>query len=172
MPEWLDAWVNYPGLELWKFVNLFVFILAALVLHRKFGRPVREALRSRGEGIKRELEKARADRDQAIAKLAQVEERLGRLDQEVSTVAAKARAEAEAEKRRIAANAEAEIQKIREQSQREIEAALKAAKHELRSFAAQESVRLAEGIIVKEMRLEDDVRLTGMRVEELGRTGA
>ena len=172
IPEWLDGWINYPGLELWKFVNLFLFILAALLLHWKFGRPIREALRSRGEGIKADLQKARADRDQAVAKLAEVEERLTRLDQEVAVVASRARAEAEAEKQRIAANAEAEIKKIREQSQREIEAAVKTARHDLRAFAAQESVRLAEAIIAKEMRPEDDARLTGTRVEELGRTPA
>lgn len=164
----VDSWVNYPGLELWKFANLFIFIVCAFLLHRRFGRPVREALRSRGEGIKRELERARLERDQAVEKLAEVEERLSRLDTEVKTIAEKARMEAQAERDRIAAMTEAEIVKIREQSQREIDATVKAARQELLAFAAQESVRLAEDILKKEMRADDDVRFTSARVQELG----
>ncbi len=163
-----DSWVNYPGLELWKFVNLFIFIVVAFLLHRRFGRPVREALRSRGEGIKRELELARAERDRAVEKLSEVEERLSLLNTEVTTIGEKATAEARAERERIAAMTDAEILKIREQSQREIEATLKAARLELRAFAAQESVRLAEDILKREMRADDDARFTNLRVQELG----
>ena len=165
-----SPWWNYPGLELWKFVNLLVFIVCALYLHRRFGRPIREALRTRGEGIKRELLRAREERDQAVAKLAEVESRFASLDAEVARVKEKARAEADAEKQRIAAATEQEIAKTREQAKREIEAAGKAARHELRRFAAEESVRLAEEILAREMKAEDDVRLTGLSVEELGRT--
>jgi F-type H+-transporting ATPase subunit b len=162
-------WWNYPGLELWKFVNLFVFIVVALYLHRRFGRPIREALRSRGEGIKRDLLRAREERDQALAKLTEVESRFANLDAEVARVKERARAEAEAEKQRIAAATAEEITKTREQAKREIESAGKAARHELRRFAAEESVRLAEELLKKEMRPEDDVRLTSLSVEELGR---
>jgi len=165
-----NPWWNYPGLELWKFVNLLVFIVCALYLHRRFGRPIREALRSRGEGIKRELLRAREERDQALAKLGEVESRFANLDAEVARVKEKARAEAEAEKQRIAAATGEEIAKTREQAKREIEAAGKAARHELRRFAAEESVRIAEELLEREMSPEDDVRLTSLNVQELGRT--
>ena len=172
LAEGLDTWLNYPGLELWKFVNLFIFILCLYAIHRWKGRPIRESLRSRGETIKRDLETARRERDSAIEKLAQVEERLSLLDAEVKTVAERAREEARAERERIASLTEIEIGKIREQSQREIEATVKAARHELRTFAAQESVRLAEEILKKEIQAEDDVRFTSVRVQELGRPPA
>jgi F0F1-type ATP synthase membrane subunit b/b' len=171
----LDAsnpWWNYPGLELWKFVNLLIFIVLALYLHRRFGRPIREALRSRGEGIKRELLRAREERDQALAKLAEVEARFASLDAEVTTVRERARAEADAEKQRIAAATEEEIAKNREQARREIENAGKVARHELRRFAAETSVRLAEEILEREIGPEDDVRLTSLSVQELGRSRA
>ena len=165
-----SPWWNYPGWELWKFVNLLLFIVCVLYLHHRFGRPIREALRSRGEGIKRELLRARDERDQALAKLAEVESRFSNLDAEVARVTEKARAEAEAEKQRIVAATAAEIAKTREQAKREIESAGKAARQELRRFAAEESVRLAEGLLEREMRPEDDVRLTNLNVQELGRT--
>ena len=162
-------WWNYPGLELWKFVNLAIFIACGLYLHRRFGRPIREALRARSEGIKRELQRAREERDQALAKLAEIEARFEKLEAEVTAVKEKAKAEAEAEKARLTAATESEITKLREQATREIESAGKAARHELRRFAAAESVRIAEEILEKEIRPEDDARLTSLTVNELGR---
>jgi F0F1-type ATP synthase membrane subunit b/b' len=162
-------WWNYPGLELWKFVNLVLFIACGLYLHRRFGRPIREALRARSEGIKRELQRAKEERDLAFAKLAEVEARFKNLDAEVMAVKEKARAEADAEKTRLKAETESEIAKMREQATREIESAGKAARHQLRRFAAEESVRLAEEILEKEIRPEDDARLTSLTVNELGR---
>jgi F-type H+-transporting ATPase subunit b len=170
--EGSTPWWDYPGLELWKFINLFVFIVAALLLHRRFGRPIREALRSRSEAIKRELQKAREERDAALAKLSEVEARFASLDAEVAAVKEKARAEAEAEKARLTSSTEKDIARIREQANREIESAAKAAKHELRRFAAQESVRIAENILRQEIKPEDDARLASRNVEELGRVRA
>ena len=163
-------WANYPGLELWKFFNLFLFIGIAWFLHRRFGRPIREALRQRGEAIKRDLETARAERDQALARLAEVEARFANLDAEVLTIKEKARLEADAETARLQAATEAEIAKIREQAKREIESAGQVARHELRRFAARESVKRAGQILEREIRPEDDARLITLNVEELGRT--
>jgi len=171
-PWWNSPYLNYPGLEVWKFLNLFIFIGVALYLHHRFGRPIREALRSRGERIKSELLRAREERDQALAKLAEVESRFASLEAEVAKVREKARAEAEAEKQRIAAATAEEIAKTREQAKREIEAAGKAARKELRRFAAEESVRMAEELLDREIKPEDDLRLTKRNVEELGRAHA
>ena len=86
IPDSLDAWVNYPGLELWKFLNLLIFLICVLYLHRRFGRPVREALQARGQRIKHDLATAQQERDQALAKLAEVEGRFANLDAEISTI--------------------------------------------------------------------------------------
>lgn len=162
-------WWNYPSLELWKFVNLFVFIVGALYLHRRFGQPVREGLRARRDRIKRELEKARAERDLAYAKLAEVEARFEKLEFEVANIREKTKAEAEAESRRLQAATEQELARIRENAKRELESAGKLAKQELRKFAAQESVRIAEEILSREIKPEDDARLTTLNLQELGR---
>ena len=169
IPEWLDPWVNYPGLELWKFVNLLIFVVCAFYLHRRFGRPIREALRSRGEGIKGELASAQEERDQALAKLSEVETRFAGLDAEIARIQEKANAEGEAERQRIEVAGELEIARIRDQAKREIESAGKAARNELRKFAALESVRLAEEMVKSEMRADDDARITSLSVQQLGR---
>ena len=114
--------------------------------------------------------RAQEERDRALAKLAKVEARFANLDAEIARIREKAGLEAEAEKQRIAAATEAEIAKARELAKREIESAGKTARHELRKFAAAESVRLAEELLKREIRPEDDVRLTTLNVQELGRT--
>ena len=108
------------------------------------------------------------ERDAAVAKLKEVEERLARLDGEVSTIREQAKREAAEERERIAKSTEVEIAKLGDSAKREIESAGKAARHELRNYAAATSVRLAEEIIRREMRPEDDARLLQRNVQELG----
>ncbi|MGH9873421.1 MAG: hypothetical protein ACRD9S_13290 [Pyrinomonadaceae bacterium] len=172
IPEWLNPWINYPGLELWKFVNLLIFVVCALYLHRRFGRPIREALRSRGERIKHELIRAQEERDEALAKLAEVDNRFANLDSEVALIKERAIAEGEGERQRIKLATDEEISRLREQAKKEIESAGKAARHELRRLAALESVRLAEEILRIEISPDDDARLTNQSVNDLGRMGA
>jgi F0F1-type ATP synthase membrane subunit b/b' len=56
---------------------------------------------------------------------------------------------------------------MREQAKREIESAGKTLRHELRQFAAQESIRLAEDILKREIGAEEHTRLTKRSIEEL-----
>lgn len=159
-------WWDYPGLEVWKFFNLFLFVVVMVYFLK---RPLSDGFRSRREGIRRELLMAREERDQALAKLAEVQARLERLDSEVASIKEHALSEAQAERERISRDTEQEILKLQEQSQREILSAGKVAKHELRRFAAQQSVRLAEEIVRREIRSEDDARLIELNVAQLGR---
>ncbi|MBC7933543.1 MAG: ATP synthase F0 subunit B [Rubrivivax sp.] len=159
------AWYNYPGWEAWKFLNLFLFLGVLFYFLR---RPLSESLIARRESIRRELMRAQEERNAALAKLEEVEARLSRLDAELETVRAQSQREAVEEKDRITRTAEEEMRKLREQAQREIESAGKVARHELRRYAAEQSVALAEELIRKDMRVEDDSRLMNDYVEELG----
>ena len=161
-------WWNVPGLEVWKFVNLLVFILVLVYFLR---RPLSEAFRARRASIRRELMRAQEERNAAEAKLEEVNARLSRLDAEVATIREQSAREAEEERERIRIATERETQKLREQAQREIESAGKAARQELREFAAEQSVRLAEEMIRRDMRPEDDTRLIKLEIEELGGAG-
>jgi F0F1-type ATP synthase membrane subunit b/b' len=168
MPHWwtrVDPYLNYPGFEVWKFINLAIFVaFMVFLLRRRTG----EAFRGRREGIKRDLARAREERDAALAKLKEVEERLSRLDTEVAAIHEQQVREAAAERERIAKSTETEIAKLSEQATREIESAGKVAKHELRRFTAEQSVRMAEQMIRREMKPEDDQRLITQNIEELG----
>jgi F-type H+-transporting ATPase subunit b len=159
------SWYNYPGWEAWKFLNLFLFLGVLFYFLR---RPLSESLVARRESIRRELMRAQEERNAALAKLEEVEARLSRLDSEVESVRAQSQREAAEEKERIARATEEELRKLRDQAQREIESAGKVARQELRRYAAEQSTLLAEELIRRDMRAEDDARLMQDYVEELG----
>ena len=162
------SWWNYPGWEVWKFFNLFIFIGFIIYILR---RPLSESLVARREAIKRELGRAQAERSAALSKLAEVEARLTRLDVEVEAIRTQAQMEATEEHDRIIRATEVEMKKLREQAQREVEGTGKAALQELRRYAAEQSVQLAEELIRRDIRIEDDSRLMSDYVESLGGVG-
>lgn len=161
-------WWNKPSFELWRWVNFLIFVIIFIYILR---RPVSEAMRARREGIRRDLMRAQEERNAALSKLEEVEARLVRLDAEMASVREQAEREAAEERERIRRSTEEETRKLREQAQREIESAGKAARQELREFAAEQSVRLAEEMIRRDIKPEDDARLVSLRVEELGGVG-
>ena len=147
-----------------KVVNLFLFIALMVYLLR---RPLSGMLKERKEGIRRDLMRAQEERRAAVAKLEEVEARLSKLDAEVEAVRAQAQREAADERARIEQQTEEDARKLREQARREIESASKAARASLRAYAAEQSVRLAEEMIRREIRPEDDARIVGEYVEDL-----
>jgi F-type H+-transporting ATPase subunit b len=162
----LEPYLDFPGFEAWKFVNLAIFVGIIVYVARRMR--LSDVFRDRRESIQRELAQAQQERDAAVAKLKEVEERLARLDTEVAEISQRSKREAAEERERIARSTETEIAKLGEQAQREIESAGKAARHELRRYTAEQSVRLAEEMIRREMKPEDDARLIDNNIRELG----
>jgi len=160
-------WYNYPGLELWKFLNLAIFLAAGIYVLRK---PINRALLARRDAIQQELVTAQQERDQALARVAEADSLLGRLDEDVRAVQKQANEEAALEKQRIAASTEREIEKLKQQAQREMETADKLARKELRQFLAEKSVQMARESIRSQMQPEDDTALIRENIGELRRT--
>jgi F-type H+-transporting ATPase subunit b len=158
--------MNYPGLELWKFINLAIFLTAGMIMVRK---PITNALASRGAAIKQELARAQAEKDQAGQKLAEAESLLAGVDADVRDIRNHAEQEAEAERQRQTAAAEQEIQRLRAQAAREVDQARKTAHKGLRQFLASRSVEIAKQSVRSELKPEDDLRLIRERIGELGR---
>ena len=160
-------WFNYPGLELWKFLNLAIFTAAGIFILRK---PISQALQSRREAIKQELVTAQQERERALAQVADVDSRLSRLHEDVRAVHKQADEEAKSERERLAAGTEREMEKLKQQSQREIDTAGKLARKELRQFLAQRSIELARESVRNQMRPEDDTALIKENIGDLRRT--
>ena len=94
------SWYNYPGLELWKFLNLAIFLAFGIYIMR---RRISDALGGRREAIKQELIEAQEQKAQALAKMAEADSLLSRLEADVRTVEQQSRKEAESERQRVAA---------------------------------------------------------------------
>ena len=167
IPEWFETWFNYPGLEVWKFLNLAIFTGAGVYVLR---RPISQALATRRGAIQQELITAQLQREQAQARLLEVDNLLSHLDDDVRTVETQAREEAKSERQRIATSTEREIEKLKQQAQREVENAGKLARKELRKFLAEKSVQMARDSIRTQLRPEDDAALIRESIGELRRT--
>ena len=160
-------WFNYPGLELWKFMNLAIFTAAGIFILRK---PISQALMARRGAIQQELVAAQQERERALAQVAEADNRLNRLHEDVRAVHLQADEEARSERARLAAATQSDMDKLKQQSQREIDMAGKLARKELRQFLAQRSIELARESVRNQMRPEDDTALIKENIGDLRRT--
>lgn len=160
-----NTYFNYPGFEAWKFFNLIVFFAVIIYILR---RPLSESFKAKREAIRADLIRAEEERKAALAQLTAAEARLARLDAELAGVREKAAAEADAEKRRILEQTAADINKMREQAQSEIARLSQQARSDLRRYSAEESVRLAEEKIRREITPEKDARLVRENIQSIG----
>ena len=163
--EFYNHYLNYPGFEAWRFFNLAIFVGVIIYLIRK---PLTNAFKTKRETIRAELIKAEEERQAALAQLTATEAKLAQLDAEAQTVRGRAEAEAAAEKSRIVEQTEFEVKKLREQANSEIERKNQIARGELRRFSAEESIRLAEEKIRREMNPEKDARLIKANIQSIG----
>jgi F0F1-type ATP synthase membrane subunit b/b' len=85
----------------------------------------------------------------------------------VAEIRAAAEREAEREAERVRQAAAADAEKIKQMAEREIEGATKSALTELRAFVAEHSVEMAEGIIRREIRPEDDRRMLTEYIDDM-----
>ena len=163
--DWTD-WFNYPGLELWKFLDLAIFLAAGIFILRPL---VTEALAARREAIKQELAQAHEEKIRAEQKIAEADSLLSRLEADVRTIQQQATQEAAAERQRVAASTEREIEKLKERGEREIENATKLARKALREFFAQRSVEHARETVRSRIGAADDRHLIEESIGELRR---
>jgi F-type H+-transporting ATPase subunit b len=134
-------------------------------------RPLAEFFKNRTQSIREQLEEAREARRDAEARLAEMQDRMRNLDQELKEIRSVSEREAEAEYQRLVAEAERDAEKIVARARQEIDGMIRAAHIELKAHAAELSVRLAEEKIREEITDEDRVRLFGQFVSQLGGKG-
>ena len=160
-----EDYLNVPGFEFWKFLNLLVFLGVLYYLLRK---PVSEAFKARREAIRSELIKAEQEKQAALSRLSEIEARLARLEDEKSSILQRARNEAAADKKRESEAAELEIRRLREQVESELMRLTKQTRSELRRFSAEESIRLAEEKLRTRIDNVKDAKLVKASIQEIG----
>jgi len=163
--DFYNRYLNFPGFEAWRFFNLAVFVAIMIYLVKK---PLTNAFKAKRETIRAELIKAEAEKQAAFAQLTATEAKLAGLDAEARAVRGRAEQEAEAEKSRIVEQTEFEANRLREQAASEIERKSRLARLELRRYSAEESIRLAEEKIRREITDETDARLVKASIQSIG----
>jgi F-type H+-transporting ATPase subunit b len=158
-------YLNYPGFEAWKFLNLAIFIAILVYLLKK---PLSTAFKAKREAIRAELVKAEEERQAALAKLTSAEAKLARIESEREEIVEKAQREAAEEKARILREAEEEANRLRGQATSEIERKAQQVRLELRRFSAEESVRLAEQKIKQNINAAKDAELIKANIQSIG----
>ncbi|MBK8148276.1 MAG: hypothetical protein IPN69_22320 [Acidobacteria bacterium] len=161
----VEPYVNYPGFEAWKFLNLGIFIGIMVYLLKK---PLSGAFKAKRETIRAELIKAEEQKQAALAELTATEAKLARLDAEAEEVVARAKEEAAAEKKRIAKETDEETKRLENQATGEIDRKTAQVRVELRRYSAEEAVRLAEEKLKAGINAESDSRLVKAGISAIG----
>jgi F0F1-type ATP synthase membrane subunit b/b' len=160
-----EEYLNIPGFESWKFLNLVLFLAIMFYLVRK---PLSEKFKAKREAIRAELIKAEEEKQAALHKLTAIEAKLAQLDEEKKAVIQKAEQEAAADKKREAEAAENEIKRLAEQADSELARLSNQTRAELRRFSAEESIRRAEEKLRSRIDGPKDAKLVKASISEIG----
>lgn len=163
--EFYNKYLNYPGFEAWKFINLAIFVALMLYFVKK---PLTEAFRAKRDAIRADLIKAEEEKKAALSRFTTAEAKLASLDNERQLILNKAKAEADAEAKRIADAAAFEVSKLQDQTSGEITRLTQLANLELKRFSAEESIRLAEQKLRSKIDANADSNLVKSGIQAIG----
>lgn len=161
----VEPYLNFPGFEFWKFMNLAIFVAILVKLLRK---PLSETFKAKREEIRAELIAAEQAKQAALAQLTSVEGKLAQLEAEKSEILTRAKKEAESEKARIAKEADEEASRLRAQAASDVDRKATQIKRQLRRYSAEESIRRAEEKIKSQLNAERDSALVKAGIQSIG----
>jgi F-type H+-transporting ATPase subunit b len=158
---------------LWHAVNLLIFVVFLFYVLRK---PARDALRNRAVLVRRSIEEANQARDEAQARVVELESRLTHFREELDRMYSEVRAGAERERQLILEQAEREAVAIHASAERAIRDETARARRSLQEEAVNLAIQAAREILVRNARPEDQIRLshdligaiTEAKIEERG----
>jgi len=148
----------------WKVINFAVFAVAGYLIWKK---KLKGLLEERKEGIKRALAEAEQKKDEAEARLKEYMEKAGRFENRIEEVRRNIKEEAEAEKQRIIEEGKLLLARMNEQTMFAIGQEVKKAKEDIRSEIAELAVELSREILTREIRPEDQEKITKEYLEKL-----
>jgi len=126
--------------RLFEFINFAIIALAIVI---PLVRIMPRVLRQRARSIKHDIDEARKVSEDAKARLAAVEAKLSRFDEEIAAIRTQVESEAKSDEARIKSTIEEESSRIVAAAEQEIAAAAAHARRGLRSFAADLAIEQA-----------------------------
>jgi F-type H+-transporting ATPase subunit b len=152
-------------LDIGRAFNLILVAGVVIWIARK---PLLNFCSGRTQAIREQLAEAQKARLEAEARLAEMESRMSRLDEELREIKNSAEKEAQEEYQRLLAAAEQDAEKIIARSRQEIEGMTRAAQLDLKLHVAELSVKLAEERVRSEITDSDRERLFSRFITKLG----
>ncbi len=140
----------------WQIVNIAIVVGLLVYLLR---RPAPTFFNTRAKEIEDLLEKAMREKEEANARLKEVESKMAHLSDEVAEIERSSKEAAEAERQRVLEEAEAAKERIRSDAAEEMERRLKEARRDLRAYAADLAVKMAKEILADNIAESDESRL-------------
>jgi len=163
--KFYNEYLNKPGFEAWKFLNLAIFIAFLIYILRT---PLSDAFKAKRDAIRAELIKAEEEKQAALKRLGEVEARLASLEGDVQAILKRANDEAAEDKDRLGEQTEFEIKRLRDQVNAEIARITVQSKVELRKYSAEESIRRAEERLRAQIDLAKDSILVKANINAIG----
>lgn len=149
---------------IWQLANLTLF-LGLLVYF--LARPLAAAFRQRQIEVERRRREAEERRAEAARLEREIDERMRRLDHELSEIRARGAADGEAERKALMERADLEAERVRREAEQEIARRLESAKAELRRAAAELTTTAARELVEREITEEDRRRLLAESVKRI-----
>jgi len=137
----------------------FVVLLGILIFLLK--KPVAKALEGRRQGIREQLDDLEKQKQDAAQQLKEYKDQLARLDQETEGIVDQYVKEGEAAKANIIEEAKSVAEKLQGQAKKNIQYEFEAARKQLRAELAEQSIAMAEELIKKSIKDEDQERIIG-----------
>lgn len=153
---------------LYRFINFGLLVIILFVVLKRV--PVKEFFSARIDGIKKELEELKAQRQASEQKARELESKLKAFEGERKEILAQYKAEGLAEKERILKEARDRARQILEQAEMSIQYEMQTAKEKLKQDVVALAAQRAEEIIAREMTDKDQDRLVNEFIDKLGKT--
>jgi F-type H+-transporting ATPase subunit b len=162
-----------PGKDLANGPFLFALInfgLLIILLVKFAGKPISSYLGERHDKIKNDLEIAARLREEAEARLSDIQDKTKNLDGELADLKAAVRKDAELEKNRIIAAAQAEAKRIAENAERTLQQEVERVKRELEVEAIDAALSAANKLLKQEVTSGDRQRINDEYLEQIAAT--
>ena len=140
----------------WKTLNVAVLVAIIYKFARK---PVASALNSTAQSAKQVVDDARSAEEKITSELSGMRFQIYVLEKEAVEMVAAAKKDAENEKTRIIEEGRQELVRMKEQARFTLEQERRKAEDDLRNWVAEESVKLAEEKLKKEMNQKRQAKL-------------
>jgi F-type H+-transporting ATPase subunit b len=149
-------------------VQVVNFLILLLILQRLLYKPLLAKLQERTAAIQKALEEAQAARAEAARQQEENAARLRAAQAEAAAIRAQALKEAAEEQKRLVAAARAESQRLIDTARAQMEADVRRARDDLRRETVELVTAVAEKLIRRSLRDEDQRRLLAEAIAKVG----